>query len=91
VQARRREDLQNFLRVLAQLVAFLVTKVRKGNPIGKFWDALAFSRIVEWGRDWENTKSYLEKNQWEGRGMPRDRVNYWFAVKKEIWRSAERP
>lgn len=84
VQARRREDLQNFLRVFAQGVVFLVTGACKGNPKGKFWDALAYSRIVEWGRDWKNMLEYLSKNMLESRGMPRDRVDWWFGFKREI-------
>lgn len=83
-QAKRRADFQNFLRVLAQAVCFLVTKARKGNPIGKFWDALAFSRVVEWGRDYRNLLEYLRKNEWEAAGVPRDRADYWFARKREL-------
>jgi REP element-mobilizing transposase RayT len=84
VQARRREDLQNFLRVFAQGVVFLVTKARKGNPIGKFWDALAYSRIVEWGKDWKNMLDYVGKNLLEARGFPRDRLDAWFGLKREV-------
>jgi REP element-mobilizing transposase RayT len=86
VQARRREDFQNFLRVFTQGVVFLVTRARKGNPIGKFWDKLAFSRVVDWGTDWRGMLTYLEKNILEGRGMPRDRVDWWFGWKREISR-----
>jgi REP element-mobilizing transposase RayT len=86
VQGRRREDLQNFLRVFPQAVAFLVTKARKGRAIGKFWDALAFSRIVEWGRHWKRMLDYVGKNLMEGAGMPRDRVDAWFAFKRELAR-----
>jgi hypothetical protein len=84
VQAKRREDLQNFLRVFAQGVVFLITGARKGNPVGKFWDALAYSRIVEWGRDWKGMLNYLGKNLLEGHGMPRDRVDWWFGLRKQI-------
>lgn len=80
VQASRREDLQNFLRVLPQAVAFLVTGARKGNPIGRFWDGLVCTRIVEWGKDLRNLKNYFEKNRFETLGMPRDVVNLWFGL-----------
>lgn len=88
VQAKRRQDLQNFLRVFAQGVVFLVTNAKKGNPIGKFWDALAYSRIVEWGRDWKSMLGYLEKNLLESKGMPRDRVDWWFGLKREVLKGA---
>ncbi len=90
LKVRKRENLSNFLRVLTQAVAFLVTGTRKGNPIGKFWDALAFSRIVDWGDDWENMLVYLEKNQLEGAGFPRDRVDNWFTLATKIKRELQR-
>lgn len=79
VQVSRREDFQNFLRVFLQAVAFSVAGARKGNPIGRFWDGLACSRVVEWGRDWRNLMNYFEKNRFEALGMPRDVVDLWFA------------
>jgi hypothetical protein len=78
VRAASRREFQNFLRVLTQAIAFLVTGARKGNAVGKFWDALACSRIVEWGKDWENVKRYLEKNRIEAAGVPRELVDEWF-------------
>lgn len=90
LQAKRREDFQNFLRVFTQAVMFLVTGARKGNPTGRFWDALAFSRVVEWGRDWKNMLRYLEKNLFEGAGIPRERVDWWFRRIKE-WQAGGEP
>jgi len=84
VQVKRRDHFQNFLRVLAQKIMFLVTRARKGSPAGKFWDALAFSRVVEWGKDWRGMLSYVGKNLLEARGIPRDRVDWWFAFKAEV-------
>jgi REP element-mobilizing transposase RayT len=84
IQARRRADFQNFLRVLPQAIAFLITQARKGNSVGKFWDALAFSRIIEWGRDWRAAVNYVEKNVLEGKGIPRDRVDWWFGLKEKM-------
>jgi hypothetical protein len=90
VQAKRRADMQNFLRVFAQGVVFLVTGAKKGNPEGKFWDALAYSRIVEWGREWKGMLDYVGKNLLEAKGMPRDRVDHWFGLRREILKRASR-
>ncbi|NUM88785.1 MAG: hypothetical protein HUU37_06255 [Bdellovibrionales bacterium] len=58
VRAGSREHMQKFLRVLPQVVMFAVTGARKGNPRGRFWDALVFSRVMDFrpvARDsWRN-------------------------------------
>jgi len=78
VRASSRRGFQNFLRVLTQAVMFLVTGARKGRPVGKFWDFLACSRVVEWGRDWSGVKRYMDKNKIEATGVPRDWVDEWY-------------
>lgn len=66
VRARTRDGFQNFLRVVTAQTAALVTGARKGNPKGKFWDALAYSRVVSWGREFKKLQAYLSKNLLEG-------------------------
>lgn len=84
-QAASRREFQNFLRVLPQAVAFLITGTRKGNPVGRFWDDLASTRVVQWGRDWFQTKQYLEKNRIEAAGVPRDVIDRWYAEIQGAW------
>jgi hypothetical protein len=79
IQGKKRRSIQSFFRVLPQALAYLVTETKKGNPIGKFWDAPLFSRIVSGKKDWLNLKIYFEKNFWEAKGMPRDVVDLWFS------------
>ena len=83
IQGRHRREIQNFFRVLPQLLVYLVTKTRKGSPIGRFWDAPLFTRVVNWGKDWLNVGAYFEKNRWESKGMPRDVVDLWFTLSKK--------
>ena len=78
LKGSKRTDLQNFFRVLPQAIAFLVTKTRKGHPIGCFWDNLLHTRIIEWGQDWRRAKRYLDKNMLEAAGIPRGRIDQWF-------------
>jgi hypothetical protein len=59
VQGKRRAELQSFLRTLPGGVAMIVTGARKGKPFGKFWEGTAFSRIVDWGEDFEALKRKL--------------------------------
>jgi REP element-mobilizing transposase RayT len=69
VKIRSRDGFQKFLRVFTGRVALLVTGARKGNPQGKFWDALAFSRIVQWGKDFKRITLYFIKNELESLGL----------------------
>lgn len=69
IRVKTRDGFKNFLRTITARIAILVTGAVKGRPFGKFWDHLAFSRIVEWGRDLIGTREYLTKNQFEGEGI----------------------
>ena len=58
-----RPALRAFLREVSGLVARAVTGAKKGVPAGgRFWDHLAWSRIVDWGRDLLTIGKYFEKN-----------------------------
>lgn len=70
VRARTRRDFQAYLRTLGGIVARRITGARKGKPAGKFWDDLAYSRVVEWGKDFVNTKFYIVRNELEALGLP---------------------
>ena len=74
VQTRRRRDFQNFLRFLTGSIAFAITGTRKGRPIGRFWEKLAYSRIVSWGREFETVTTYFIKNLFEAAGFPEIRA-----------------
>jgi len=62
VGCRKRGHFQNFLRLLAGQIAFTITRAKKGNPVGRFWDTLAYTCIVNWGRHYRNVRAYLESN-----------------------------
>jgi hypothetical protein len=46
-----RASLRAFLRVFTQKVMFLITGARKGCPKGRFFDAIAYSRVLDDARD----------------------------------------
>ena len=46
----------------------LVTGARKGNPVGRFWDQLAYSRVLTWGRQFKVLQNYIAKNTVEAFG-----------------------
>lgn len=69
IQAPKRACYQNYLRSLSGLIARAVTGARKGRAKGKFWDTLAYSRVVEWGRELRTVDFYLILNELEGLGV----------------------
>ena len=66
VKADEKKQLSDFLRVLAGRVAITVSGARKGiKRIGKFWDSLCWSRLVNWGKDFYHVQSYVLANELE--------------------------
>jgi len=64
-----RRGFQNFLRTFAGVIPRLVTQARKGKAKGKFWDALAYSKLVTFGRQFKNTSNYIFRNTLEAFGV----------------------
>jgi hypothetical protein len=64
-----RTRFSSFLRELAGAIAFAVTGAGKTRPVGRFWDGLAFSRVLHWGRDLESARRYAMKNLFEAAGL----------------------
>jgi len=53
---------------------FLVTGARKGEPKGRFFEQIAYTRVVNWGREFTVLKNYLWKNALEALGFSREEV-----------------
>jgi REP element-mobilizing transposase RayT len=73
LRVRRREAFQGFLRSFAGIVARRITGAERGRRSGHFFDGLAWSRIVGWGRDYLGLRHYVFRNQIEGALGPRIR------------------
>jgi REP element-mobilizing transposase RayT len=73
LRAKNRADYVAFIRIITGLIARLVGKSEKGQPLKKkFWDARPFSRIVSFAKqEFTAIKSYLLRNTLEAIGwMP---------------------
>ena len=73
LRARSRKDWQGFIRALTGGIAMFVTGAKKGKALHKgkkFWDHLVFTRIVNFGKDFQNVGRYVLTNLWEGSGVP---------------------
>jgi len=65
IKAYSREGFQAFLKSSTALIARAITGAKKGHAFGKFWDALAFTRILtSWGEE-KILDKYFTKNAFE--------------------------
>lgn len=85
IKARDKKLFQKFLRVITGLIARHVLKAERGaereveaNADGgqvrgerKFWDALAFTRIADWGKSFDKLSTYVWQNILEAAGVIR--------------------
>jgi putative transposase len=63
VRVADRKYFQNFLRSITSLIARHVTGARKGRPFGKFWQGLAFTRVVTSFLELSQLEKYLLANR----------------------------
>jgi REP element-mobilizing transposase RayT len=67
----RPEEFQNFLRTITSLIARHVTGAKRGKPFGRrFWQGLAFTRVIMGQRDFNGVRNYVEKNRMEAEIHP---------------------
>ncbi len=65
-----REAFNSFVRVISGLIARLTLGAEKGSAKGlKFWDARPFTRVIEWGRDYNRACAYVLQNTLEALGF----------------------
>lgn len=66
IKCKTRQDFHNFLRIVTGKIAMLVTGAKKGNSFGRrFWDELAYSRIVSTQFEEKHLHFYLQANKIE--------------------------
>jgi REP element-mobilizing transposase RayT len=71
LMAQDHAGFKRFLRTFTAIVARMVTGAKKGNPVGRFWGALAWSAIVNWGRHFFSVRYYIIQNELEAEGLIR--------------------
>lgn len=67
IRIRSRESFQAFLRAITCLIARAVTGAKRGKKFGKFWDGLAFTRIVSTMDELVRLEGYITGNKLERR------------------------
>ncbi len=83
VRFSNRKAFQAFLISVTALIARAVTKASKGKPFGKFWDALAFSRVLKSSREFAIVRKYVAANVIEATKGREARYN--FLASKYSW------
>jgi REP element-mobilizing transposase RayT len=86
---RSRETFKRFLRTFSGLVARLVTGARKGKPFGKFWAALAHTRVIVGQKAYALAERYIFANEievkygYDAREFFRTKLTSSFRVRKD--------
>ena len=73
LRVKTRRSFQNYLRATAGVIGLKVLEAAKGRGRGRFWDLLAYSRIVQWGRGYKILLNYVLQNQLEAEDLIRYR------------------
>ncbi len=72
LRMRDRVGFQKFLKSVTAQIARRVTGAKKGSPKGKFWDALAFTKVIRVQKQELALDRYIYANQldvWHGRAI----------------------
>ena len=70
IRIRDRRTYRCFIRGISSSVARLTLGVTRSVSKGiQFWDAIPFTRIVDWGRSFHRAKSYVIQNALEAFGV----------------------
>src|SRR6266404_4770630 len=70
IRITSREGFQKFLKAVTTLIARRITGARKGKPFGKFWQGLAFTRVLKSYTEELNLKGYFVANRSEAEYGP---------------------
>lgn len=65
VRFKNRQGFQNFLRVVTGVIARKITSAHRSQVFGKFWDGLAFTRVLVTKFEELGLRGYFEANHRE--------------------------
>lgn len=76
VKPSTRTGFQNFLKSTTAMIARFVTGANKNNSFGKFWDALAYTRVIQSSYEVFQLQGYFNANRIQSKRGYRARVQY---------------
>lgn len=65
VRAQSRQSFQKFLKAVTCLIARKMTGARKGKKFGRFWQGLAFTRVLTSAFEELQLKGYIDANRFQ--------------------------
>lgn len=65
IRIQNRESFQKFLKSVTCLIPRKITGARKGKSFGRFWQGLAFTRVLTSSLEELNLKGYIKANRIE--------------------------
>ena len=71
-----REGFQNFLRSVTALIARKITNARRGHAAGKFWQGLAFTRVIKTRIEELQLRGYFKANRLQAAKGQKAREEY---------------
>jgi hypothetical protein len=89
VKITSRPSFGNYLRSVTNLIARVVTGARKGKSFGRFWQGLAYTRVLKTSLEELRLKGYFEANRIEAtrsisaRAQFLKEFNRWVKVERE--------
>jgi len=63
IKINNRDSFQKFLKSVTCLIARKITGASKTNPFGRFWQGLAFTRVLQSSLEILNLKGYIQANR----------------------------
>lgn len=88
IKIQSRKNFQKFLKSITCLIARKITGAKKGNKFGRFWQGLAFTRVLTSSLQELNLKGYIAANRKEAKHG--DEVRKKFLKQFNAWVYRER-
>jgi hypothetical protein len=76
LRIQSRGNFQKFLKSITSLIARKVTGARRGRKFGRFWQGLAFTRVLTSRTEELNLTGYIMANRLEAATSPRKRDEF---------------
>jgi hypothetical protein len=89
IKINDRESFQRFLKSITCLIARKVTGAKRGQKFGRFWQGLAFTRVLTSPLEELNLKGYIKANRIEAQDGEKARAR--FLTRFNQWVYRERP